>query len=207
MDDLQTIAEALVEAHRTDDEARVEEAIREIERELDAIAKRREIPWPDVDIDTKCTEWRCDVICEAVRKGHDEKFAAELAQTADVTVRRWRRFGLEGREPYATFLARYNVAKKEIIDHALRTIRNAKTKHGTDDWKALAWWLERRFPKDFGQRQSIELVGRKSNEELLEQIEPLVSESAWAEIIAAIAQLKDVDIDAEILDLKAFPKG
>lgn len=65
----------------------------------------------------------------------------------------WKARAKVGEEPFATFfravdqaLARSEVAVMQSVVAAAR-----------ENWKAGAWWLERRFPKRYGQRQHVKL--------------------------------------------------
>lgn len=70
------------------------------------------------------------------------------------TLRNWVKWGLlpDAEEPYKTFAMRY--AKVSIADEAdaVNDVRNGSKDHDpgfgkSGDWKAAAWYLERRYPK------------------------------------------------------------
>jgi len=60
--------------------------------------------------------------------------------------------GEKGDQPYAEFFA--EIDKAQGLAVATRLNRLQKAAQG-GAWQADAWWLERRFPKEFGRRQEI----------------------------------------------------
>jgi hypothetical protein len=83
----------------------------------------------------------------------------------------WRSRGALGVEPFATFLRAVEVALARSEVAVMQSVVAA----AREDWKAGAWWLERRFPKRYGQRQQL-------------KIEKAPAEMTDAELDAAIAQ-------------------
>jgi hypothetical protein len=54
--------------------------------------------------------------------------------------------------PYVEFLARYARAKDGATVWHLRNV----ARHAQNDWRASAWWLERRHPERYGNRVQID---------------------------------------------------
>ncbi len=81
-------------------------------------------------------------IVDAVRKGNFIETAAKLYGVYPDTVRDWLYQGAKGREEYAAFALEVQKATAESETSAQDIVRM----HGLGDFKAAAWWLERRFP-------------------------------------------------------------
>lgn len=102
----------------------------------------------------KCTKARVRAILKEIEGGAFRSRAARLAGISRDTFARWLKEGerdaLENvssneRELYEGLEAAEIKAEKEHIQN----IRCA----GKTDWRASAWWLERRLHNDYGRRQ------------------------------------------------------
>lgn len=80
------------------------------------------------------------ILIEAMAGGMTIRAAAALARLSPATVYNWLTFGRQGREPYAQFLADFEAAEAESLREALANVKEA----GRTDWKASAWYAERR---------------------------------------------------------------
>jgi hypothetical protein len=86
-------------------------------------------------------------IIEAVADGVPLKYAAQAAGIGERTVARWKRLG---KSPENADYAAFSTALKKAEGEAIaRNVRIVKTAAETT-WTAAAWWLERRYPGDFG---------------------------------------------------------
>ena len=93
---------------------------------------------------SKATEARIEALLVALRAGNTREAAAGHAGIDRTTLYRW----LE-RDP----ALRTRVEKAEA-DAEVRF--EAQVAQGAgDDWRAAAWWLERRRPKSYGRAQAI----------------------------------------------------
>lgn len=106
---------------------------------------------------TKFTRETVDRLLEAVRAGLPYHLAAEAAGISYDTFNEWH----QGRFPRGAdkalkseFSDALTRAKGESALTLMQIIRTA----APEDWRAAAWILERRFPKDFG-KQLVELTG------------------------------------------------
>lgn len=93
----------------------------------------------------------------AIALGASINQAASAAGIDASTFRRWRIRAEAEEEPYQTFFGELlmerdvaTVRKLQIIDKAAQA--------GT--WQAAAWWLERNFPDEYGQRTRHEVTGK-----------------------------------------------
>lgn len=79
-------------------------------------------------------------ICALVRAGNFRETASAAAGIDARTLRNWLRRGAEGEEPFATFST--DLDEAETVAEARNVaIIGAAAK---DDWRAAAWWLERK---------------------------------------------------------------
>lgn len=86
--------------------------------------------------------------------------SAEYAQLATTSIYEWINRAEQdieaGKKSYHTeFLNKYNRAKQEFIKRAMESINVAQQA----DWKAAAYLLKMRYPKDYGDKQEISLSG------------------------------------------------
>jgi len=90
-------------------------------------------------------------LCKLVGLGVPIVVACKAEGIGKRTLYRWREFGAAGREPYATFARKLEqgLAKAETAI-TLHVVRAAQR-----DWRAGAWWLERRHPKRYGSKQTL----------------------------------------------------
>lgn len=143
--------------------------------------------------ETDLTDAVAAEICDSVRKGNTLKGAAAYAGFDESTLYKWLRRGRAGEQPFVQFVQALTRAREEAKLEALAVIRAAQTpgEFGVDDWRARAWFLERSFPEEFGKRLEIEVKSRVQS--LLDDVEPLMSADAYAELVVAIARLEGLD--------------
>jgi hypothetical protein len=104
-------------------------------------------------------------LCKLVGLGVPIGVACRAEGIGKRTLYRWREFGAAGREPYVGFVRKLNrsLAKAEAAI-TLHVVRAAQR-----DWRAGAWWLERRHPQRYGAKQTLRLEkgpGEMSDAEL-----------------------------------------
>ncbi len=97
---------------------------------------------------SKLDDVTAERIVKSVSEGMTWALAARSAGVGPSTLREWKQRARDGEERYAAFLARLERAEVEAAQQALSAIRAAglDPKH----WTANAWFLERRFPTEFG---------------------------------------------------------
>ena len=102
-----------------------------------------------------------EILRGAISIGASITQAASAAGIDASTFRRWRLKAEKDQEPYMTFFAELamerdvaTVKKLQIIDKAAQA--------GT--WQAAAWWLERNFPDEYGQRTRHEVTGKDGSD-------------------------------------------
>jgi hypothetical protein len=101
-------------------------------------------------------------VCNYIAAGFSYSTAAKLAGIAESTFFRWRAMGkLEGAEDiYKIFYIEVEEASAFSEAEALQLVRSSAIKER--NWRAAAWFLERRFPEKY-QKRSSALDSDKSN--------------------------------------------
>jgi hypothetical protein len=106
---------------------------------------------------SKRTPERAQRLLDAVRDGNTLQAACACAGISEDVLARWRRQSAEFAESVTRAIAESEVA-------LVATIRKAST----DDWRASAWLLERRFAETWSQRARLEIDVRTRAEQLAE---------------------------------------
>ena len=90
------------------------------------------------------------LICEDIARGFSYDKAAQNNGIAASTFFRWLRKGHEGgyEDVFKHFAREVKAASEFSEDEALQLIRSAATIGR--NWKASAWFLEKRFPEKYG---------------------------------------------------------
>jgi hypothetical protein len=107
-------------------------------------------------------------LLDALRKGSTRKAAAESAGIGYSTFRGWLAAGRS--EPEAglsALLADIKRAEAEAVVAAVDIIGKAAAGGA---WQAAAWWLERRYPEDWGQQRDTIRQLVRLNKELLDRL-------------------------------------
>jgi transposase len=113
---------------------------------------------PNAGRPTKLTPELFSAIVDAIRSGNYAQVAAATAGITEQTFYEWLRRGRD--EPdgiYRRFADAVLAASGEAEQEKLERLRR-EALADDGDWKAAAWWLERRFPKRWGKQQRLEIV-------------------------------------------------
>jgi len=107
---------------------------------------------------TKLNDELIKEIAGYVLDGSFYKDAATLAGIGEHTFFDWKKRGIQDTEQnkntiYSQFLQSLRQAEAEAKAEAVKYIQKS------DDWKARAWYLERKYNDEFGNRQKIEHSG------------------------------------------------
>lgn len=93
-------------------------------------------------------------VCALVAVRVPIRTACQLEGIGARTLYDWRERGRSGEEPFATFEQDLAIAVARSEATAVQFIATA----AADNWKANAWWLERRFPKRYGAKQQLRVT-------------------------------------------------
>lgn len=102
----------------------------------------------------KLTEELQERICNHLRAGCYRNITCDLVGIDVSTLNDWEKKGREGDPDYIGFSLAIKKAGAHPFDVALAAIFGAIDK---GDWKAAAWFLERRRPKEWGIRSGDEM--------------------------------------------------
>ena len=137
---------------------------------------------------TRLTIQLREKVANALALGAYRKDAATFAGIADATFRRWLKRGVkEASGPYAEF-------REAVVDAEARAKMLAmgcvtKAIRG-GDWKAAAWYLERKHPHQFADKSQLFLVAKalEAMEAAAEAAGSPLPEGAWEQSWARVAQ-------------------
>lgn len=108
-------------------------------------------------------------VIKAIKQGAYRWAAARMAGVSTKTFYNWLEKGAQsptGRCQYAKFLQAVEAAEAEVQQRGVLFIQTA----GRKDWRAMAWYLEHRFPADFSMKLHL-MVQEKLGDELAVVIE------------------------------------
>ena len=126
---------------------------------------------------TKYTPETVKLVTDALTAGMPRKGASEYAGIDENTLGRWM-------HRYADFADAVIRAEAQCEFRATLTIRAA---FNDGDWKAAAFWLERRRNKDWGRQDRVEIINTVRQ---LAQAEGLSEEEITAAVVEAESYLK-----------------
>lgn len=129
----------------------------------------------------KLTPEIATALLEALRAGNFRQTAARAAGITKRTLSRWLAKGEERpRSRYGRFRIEVLRAEQDAEANALRVVITA----GPADWRAAAWFLERKYPQRWARRdpQRLELTGKDGGP--LELLHGLTDEERVSRIAA-----------------------
>lgn len=94
----------------------------------------------------KYTQERAQRVLEAISAGATRKAAAGHAGIDERTLYRWL-------ERHVSFASLLRAREDDVEVRACAVIQQA----ALDDWRAAAWWLERRRADEYGRRDKVDL--------------------------------------------------
>ena len=119
----------------------------------------------DMGAPTKLTEETAKIILEVIGQGAYLRTACQAAGISEDSLILWRKKGEAGEEPYHGFSVALKQAEANNVTRRLARIEAAAIE---GNWTADAWYLERRYPDEWGRRVqeqrhsgSIEVTGAR----------------------------------------------
>ena len=142
---------------------------------------------------TKLTLELREEIARHVRNGNLPEASARVSGISSSTFYSWMDRGRKGVLPYSEFSENIERACAEAeVNAAGALIKIGETR----DWRALAWWLERRFPEKWGKDAKNE---KTIEEEWMNASSQTVS---IADIEAAVQEVVDARRRGQNLDVQ-----
>lgn len=144
---------------------------------------------------TSLTRHVHQVVTRAMRSGNFLETAAALAGVDPATLRRWiargereRRRRQNGEPPDRTATAHVRLAQE--IERAAATAQSEVVgrilRSGREDWRAAAWWLERRHANGWGLKPSERILQREFDA-MLDQLQSKLDHAAFEQFLQAVA--------------------
>lgn len=146
-----------------------------------ATRARRRIKAPGRGPDTKLTPEVQEAICLQLRLGNFRETAAAAAGVSSRTLRNWIKAAAAGKDPVYVRFAKA-MEEAEAIGETRDVAKMAKA--GGEDWRSIAWRLERRFPKRWGQRLNISLT--EEMEKLIRVAERVLDDDNFGKLLEAV---------------------
>ncbi|MBN2167605.1 MAG: hypothetical protein JW738_00045 [Actinobacteria bacterium] len=102
----------------------------------------------------KLTKELQERICQLISAGNYIKTACQASGISEQTYINWKKWG-EKRSAgiYFEFFEAVKKAEATAIARNIAVIQTASR----DSWQAAAWWLERKYPKEWGRKGQLEL--------------------------------------------------
>ena len=105
---------------------------------------------------TKLTPQVQSTICKLIKSGNYIKTACHAVGIREATYLNWLSWGeQQGKGLYFEFFVAVKRAEAQAITRNVAIIQKASH----DTWQAAAWWLERKFPQEWGKKERHELTG------------------------------------------------
>lgn len=102
----------------------------------------------------KLTDEMCDAICQNIKEHNTLKYSAQKEGITERTFWNWMSRGEEAKSgKYFQFFQAIKKAQEEAKSDIVKEIKG----HGKKNWQALAWLLERMYPKEFGRRENVKM--------------------------------------------------
>lgn len=130
-------------------------------------------------------------IVSGIATGAYKEHAAAAAGVPSRTMHDWmnRGEGPDADEPYLSFAMDVRRAEGKDIVQTTAAITKAEKK----DWKAAAWKLERKFPKQFGAKLNIETEVQDGVRKVLDMARPHCDPEHYAGFVKALAIAADIE--------------
>lgn len=127
----------------------------------------------------KCTPERQERLIELVRQGSFREAACHAVGIGSQSLRNWLAKADQGDERYVEFARRLREAEAHVENECVFTIKSL----GADDWRALAWYLEKRFPNRFGDVRVAKVQLEREREALFEALHAALTELGMEDAI------------------------
>lgn len=132
---------------------------------------------------TKYTRAIGEQICKLVGAGVSVEAAAQSQGVGKRTVYDWRERGEAGERPYADFALELEKAQGDIESMMTMNV-TAKAKK---DWRAGAWWLERRRPEVYGDQAALDRKLHAEYVRMLDAAKRTLDPDRYKAFVAALA--------------------
>lgn len=141
---------------------------------------------------SKLTKELTDIICENIELGLSYNLTCQAAGISFQSFNEWMKAGEAGKDTkYSEFYNRVRIAEANCAAENLKRIREA----AKQTWQASAWLLERRYPGDYGRKDSMNVRARTQNENLTINVNPgsTEAESLRSEILRRLSGDSETD--------------
>ena len=139
-------------------------------------------------------------ICKLIRAGNYRETACAAVGIHSGTLRKWLRAAAAGDSRYIK-LAEDMAEAEAVAESRFNTVitASAGTAQKPGDWKAAAWWLERRFPHRYGPQ--IKVAVANELEKFFKILEEVLDRDSLQRVYTALAATGSGQEAADFIDL------
>lgn len=109
---------------------------------------------------------KSDLAIEFTEQGATLYLAAEACRISHRTIDNWVSRGKQGEAPYAEWYERLQAAQASVTMEFIACVRRASVgdKSYKGDWRAAAFWLSRRRPREFAEKEVLRQAANEAVE-------------------------------------------
>lgn len=115
---------------------------------------------------TKLTPEREERLIALLRAGQYRSSACAAVGISDRTFRNWLEKGEQGDVRFSELSRKVREAEADAENRVIVQILI----HGKEDWRALSWWAERRFPNRWGDAKAASIKLEHERENMLDAL-------------------------------------
>ncbi len=131
---------------------------------------------------SKLTKERSERLVSLLRAGQNRESACAAVGIGTATLRRWLAAAESGDTRLARFARVIHEAESEAETRAVAQVQL----HGKADWRALAWWLERRFPKKWGDHRVVTMRVEQEREQMLDVLQRALQQRGLEDVLEEV---------------------
>lgn len=105
---------------------------------------------------SKCTKQLCEAISKNIKEGNTLTYSVQKEGITYQTFLNWMKKGEESKTQKGVYFEFFEAIKKAQEEGKSNLVTSIK-EHGKKNWQALAWLLERMYPKEFGRRENVKM--------------------------------------------------
>lgn len=138
------------------------------------------------------------ILFAAIKEGLPHKVACQLAGVSVKTLYEILRRGRgRDRRKCTAEIKEFTQQFEQLTAISHRVLYNRISEASTEDWRAGAWILERRFPEHWGTTRKIEVQVAKELEKSLERLERKLPPDVFDMVLEALTEDDDDDEEGE----------
>jgi hypothetical protein len=130
----------------------------------------------------KLTKERTERLVSLLRAGQNRESACAAVGIGTATLRRWLAGAEQGDKRLLRFARLVHEAESDAETRAVAQVQL----HGKSDWRALAWWLERRYPKKWGDHKVVTMRVEEEREQMLDVLQRILQQRGLDDVLEEV---------------------